>query len=221
MRFAIAALLVYVICAPSVQAGAWLREHKGVFLSFGSTVRGNKETVPDYETKFYAEYGLLPRMTLGFDLNEIRSKSAHALMFVRFPIGKADQRTRYAVELGVGKHRYRMQWAPMYKATLAIGRGFESRWGNGWMGAELAYEVRNALPDPTVKLDLVAGLSSGPRIRPLIKLETSYLADQPFNWALTPGIMFDIRKSTWVIGIEGRSAAEKTIGLTFNIWRSF
>lgn len=221
MRFAIAALLVCVVCAPPAHAGAWLREHKDVFLSFGSTIRGNKTTLPDYETKLYAEYGLLPRMTLGFDLNDIRAKSAHALLFARFPIGNVDNRTRYALELGIGKHRYQMQWAPMYKAALAIGRGFESRWGNGWMGAELAYEVRTALPEPTVKLDLVAGLSSGPRIRPLIKLETAYMAGQPFSWALTPGIMFDVKESTWVLGIEGRSTTQKTIGLTFNIWRRF
>lgn len=221
MRFAIAALLVCVVCAPQVQAGAWLREHKKAFLSFGSTIRGNKTTLPDYETKFYAEYGLLPRMTLGFDLNDVRAKSAHALLFARFPIGNADNRTRYAVELGLGKHRYQMQWAPMYKAALAAGRGFESRWGNGWMGAEFAYEIRSALPNPTIKLDLVAGLSSGPRIRPLIKLETAYMAGQPFGWALTPGIMFDVKESTWVLGIEGRSTTQKTIGITFNIWRNF
>ncbi|MDO6750220.1 hypothetical protein, partial [Gilvimarinus sp. 1_MG-2023] len=68
---------------------------------------------------------------------------------------------------------------------------------------------------------LVAGLSSGPRIRPLIKLETAYMAGQPFGWALTPGIMFDVKESTWVLGIEGRSTTQKTIGITFNIWRNF
>ncbi|WP_424987858.1 hypothetical protein [Microbulbifer sp. S227A] len=221
MRFAIAALLVCVVCVPPVHAGAWLREHKTSFLSFGSTVRGNKVSLPDYETKIYAEYGLFPGMTLGVDVNDVRAKSAHALLFARFPIGKADNRTRYAVEIGVGKHRQQMQWFPMYKAALAVGRGFESRWGNGWMGAELAYEVRSALPDPALKLDLVAGLSSGPRIRPLLKLETAYVPNQPFSWSFTPGIMFDVGESIWVLGLEGRSATQRTIGLTFNIWRSF
>ncbi|MEY8827416.1 hypothetical protein AB9K34_03195 [Sedimentitalea sp. XS_ASV28] len=221
MRFAIAAFLVCMVCVHPVHAGAWLREHKRIFLSFGTTIRGNRATLPDYETKFYAEYGLIPRMTLGVDVNDVRAKAAHALLFARFPIGNTEKRMRYAVEIGVGKHRQQMQWFPMYKATLAVGRGFESRWGNGWMGAELAYEVRSALPEPGLKLDLVAGLSSGPRIRPLLKLETAYVPDQPFSWSFTPGIMFDVGKSTWVLGIEGRSTTQKTIGLTFNIWRSF
>lgn len=89
------------------------------------------------------------------------------------------------------------------------------------MSAEFAYEVRTGLPDPAYKLDLVAGMSSGWRVRPLLKLETLYMPDQPFSWALTPGIMFDIRESTWVIGLEGRSAATETIGISFNIWRNF
>lgn len=221
MRFAIAALLACAISAPPVFAGAWLREQKSVFLSFGGTIRGNKETLPEQETKIYAEYGLLPRMTLGFDFNDVRTKSAHVLLFARLPIGPSDRPARYAFELGVGKHRYQEEWAPMYKAALAFGRGFESRFGNGWMGAELAYEMRTAFPEPAIKLDFVAGLSSGPRFRPLIKLETAYVQGQPFSWAFTPGIMFDVRKTTWVLGIEGRSTTQKTIGLTFNIWQNF
>lgn len=221
MRFAIAALLVCVFCAPPVLAGAWLREHQGIFLSFGSTIRGNRVTLPDFESKLYAEYGLMPRLTLGLDLNEVRGKSAHALLFLRLPLGKPDRRTKYAVELGIGQHRHDLQWAPMYKAALAVGRGFQNRWGDGWMGAEFAYEVRTGLRDPFIKLDLVAGLSSGPRVRPLIKLETGYVTGQPFGWSLTPGIMFNVRKSTWVIGVERRSTTQETIGFTFNIWRSF
>lgn len=221
MRFAIAALLICVMCAPPARGGAWLREHKTAFLSFGSTIRGNKYILPDYETKFYGEYGLRPGLTLGVDLNDIRLKSAHALLFARIPIGPRDRKSRYAFELGLGQHRYQLDWAAMYKLSLAFGRGFENRWGNGWMSAEFAYEVRTGLPDPAYKLDLVAGMSSGWRVRPLLKLETLYMPDQPFSWALTPGIMFDIRESTWVIGLEGRSAATETIGISFNIWRNF
>jgi hypothetical protein len=221
MRFAIAALLVCAVCASPADAGAWLREHKGVFLSFGSTIRGNKYMMPDTETRVYAEYGVLPKLTLGLDINEIRAKSAHALICARLPLGPSDRQSRYAFQLGVGQHRYRMQWAPMYKLALAFGRGFENRWGNGWMGAEFASEVRTDLPDPSHKLDFVAGMPSGWRVRPLFKLETAYMPGQPFSWAVTPGIMFDIGKSTWVLGIEGRSTTTETIGFTFDIWRSF
>jgi hypothetical protein len=221
MRFALAVLLLSAICAPPALAGAWLRDHNTAFFALGTTVRGNMDMLPDYETSAYAEYGLLPWLTFGLDLNDVRAKAAHALVFARLPLRSGDRPTRYGIELAIGKHRWQDQWAQMYKVSLAVGRGFESRFGNGWMAAETAYEMRTGLSEPTYKLDAVFGMSTGWRIRPLIKLETAYVADKPLAWALTPGVMFDVGKSAWVIGIEGRSAEQKTLGLSFGLWRTF
>ncbi|SFU20962.1 hypothetical protein [Sedimentitalea nanhaiensis] len=221
MRFAVIVLLLCAVLAPPALAGAWLREHKTAFIAIGATVRGNRETLPDLENKFYAEYGLVPRLTLGLDYNDTRGKSGHALLFVRLPLGRTDRRMRYGIEIGAGMHRWQQEWASMYKIALAAGRGFESRWGNGWMGLDAAYEQRAGLSDPTFKLDTVIGMSSGWRVRPLIKLETAYVPGQPLGWSFTPGIMFDVRNSTWVLGVERRSTNLETIGLTFGLWRNF
>ncbi|MBK0327603.1 hypothetical protein I5535_09860 [Rhodobacteraceae bacterium F11138] len=221
MRFAVAALLFCAFCASPALAGAWLRDHKTAFTAVGATVRGNRETLPDLESKFYAEYGLMPRLTLGLDYNDTRGKSGHALLFVRLPIGPTDRRTRYGVELGLGKHRWRQDWGSMYKIALAAGRGFETRWGNGWMGLDTAYERRAGLSDPTFKLDAVVGLSSGWRVRPLIKLETAYVPGRPLGWSFTPGIMFNVKKSTWVVALERRSTDQKTVGISLGLWRNF
>lgn len=221
MRLAIAVLLWCTVCTQPVLAGAWLREHKSAFVSFGTTVRGSRTVPPEYETKAYAEYGLGPKLTLGFDFNDTRDKSGHALLFLRFPLLTGRTHMRYAVELGLGGHHWQGQWSPMYKLAFATGRGFESRWGNGWLAAEAAIEQRDGQDDPTYKLDAVAGLSSGPRIRPMIKLETAYSPGQPFGWTLTPGILFDVGESTWVLGIERRSGFRNTVGFSFNLWRNF
>ena len=214
-------LLLCALGAPPAIAGAWLRDHKTVFTAIKTTVRGSKKVPLENENSFYLEYGFTPFLTLGADFNEIRNKSAHALVFARLPLGRSDRRTRYAVELAAGTHRFQGNWHPMYKAAFAVGRGFQSRWGNGWIAAETAYEVRTGLPDPTIKLDAVAGLSSGWLVRPLLKIETAYVPDRPFGWSITPGVMFDIGESTWVIGLEHRSARKKTYGITFGLWRNF
>ncbi len=221
MRVAVTVLLVCACLAPPALAGAWLREHGTAFTAIGATVRGNRETLPDLESKAYAEYGLTPRLTLGLDYNDIRGKSGHALLFLRFPLGRTDGRMRYGIELAAGRHRHQRQWASMYKIALAAGRGFKSRWGNGWMALDAAYERRAGLSDPTFKLDAVVGLSSGWRIRPLIKLETAQVSGRPLSWSFTPGLMFDIRRNTWVLGLERRSAGIETIGITLGLWRSF
>ncbi|MFD3189757.1 hypothetical protein ACFMPD_05715 [Sedimentitalea sp. HM32M-2] len=220
MRCIVIALLFCAVCAPPALAGAWLREQKTAFTALGATVRGHDQGI-DYETRFYLEYGLRPRVTLGLDFNEIPGKAGHALVFARLPLGRPDRRTRLALELGLGGHHWQRDWAAMYKIALAAGRGFESRLGNGWMGVETAVERRTGLSDPAFKLDTVVGLSSGFRFRPLIKLETAYMRGQPFSWALKPGVMFDLAGSTWVVGLERRSAAQDTLGVTFGLWRNF
>ena len=141
MRVAIVASLFLTIWAPAVLAGAWLREHKSVFTAIGVTVRTDM-LVLETENKFYLEYGLSRRVTLGLDYNEIPGQSGHALAFFRLPLGPTDRPARYAVELGLGKHHLQGERSNMYKFTLAFGRGFESRWGNGWVGVEAAYEQR-------------------------------------------------------------------------------
>lgn len=220
IRGAFAAFVILMICAPPAMAGAWLREQNSVFMAFGVTMRSDTVTL-ETENKFYLEYGLFPRVTLGIDYNEIPGRAGHALAFFRLPLGPTNKRSRYALELGIGQHNWLGEWSPMYKATLAIGRGFESKLGNGWIGAEAAFERRTGLPEPVYKLDAVAGLSSGWKLRPLIKLETAYIPGQPFSWSITPGVMFDVGNSTWVLGIERRSAMRDTLGITFGLWRDF
>jgi hypothetical protein len=221
MHKTLAVLLLCALGAPPAMAGAWLREHKTAFSAISSTVRGNITVPLENENSFYLEYGLTPFLTLGADLNEKRGLAAHALLFARLPLGKPDWRTRYAIELAAGTHMWRNEWFPMYKLAFAVGRGFETRWGNGWMALEAAYEVRTGLTDPAIKLDGVIGMSSGWRVRPLLKIETAQIADSPLAWAVTPGVMFDVGKSTWIIGLERRKALQETYGITFGFWRNF
>ncbi len=221
MRVAVTVLLLCAILAPPALAGAWLRPHKTAFTATGATLRRNDNGMLDQEAKAYLEYGLLPRVTLGLDYNDTPHKSGHALLFVRLPLGNPDGRKRYGVELGIGGHHWQRDWDKMYKIALAAGRGFESRWGHGWMALDAAYERRAGLSDPAFKLDAVVGFSSGWKIRPLIKLETAYVPNRRLGWSFTPGIMFDIAENTWVIGLERRSADEETIGITLGFWRSF
>ena len=61
-------ILVGLLILPvTAQAGAWLREKRSVFLSWSnaiSTLASNRYAT---DTSLYAEYGLTPRLTVGFD----------------------------------------------------------------------------------------------------------------------------------------------------------
>jgi hypothetical protein len=221
MRFALVVLMVCLVGAPPACAGAWLRDKGTAFVATGSTVR-RTETGLGQETRLYGDYGLTSQLTLGLDLNQSDALTGHALLFARTPLGPDGMRTRFALELGVGVHAKDGAWFKMAKIALAVGHGFKSGWGDGWISAETTFERRLGLPDPVWKLDMVAGLSSGPRLRPMVKLETYHISGSPFAWSLTPAVMFDTKKgATWVAGIERKSEPTRSTGVTVELWQRF
>lgn len=214
-------LMLYLSAAQSASAGAWPREKGTGFSAIGSILRRNDVGL-SYETKVFVEVGLGHRLTMGVDVNENPNGGGHALVFARIPLGDEAQRMRYAFEVGFGGHHWLGEWSNMYKVTVAAGRGFESRWGNGWMGLDAAYERRLGNANPIYKLDAVIGLSSDKWFRPMVKLETAYSSGNSLAWALTPTILIKgAKKTTWVFGVEYRSARQKSIGLNLGFWRQF
>lgn len=230
-------LTILVICMISVQpayAGAWMREVGTGFTSILATLRELNGT-RQVESSLYGEYGLTPYLTLGTDMHEVSglgggniSGSAignvgHVLVFLRTPLGPTTGRTKVALELALGGSHLGTQWRGMGKTTLSVGRGFTSRWGDGWFNVDTALEMHRGTPDPIFKLDAVIGLSSGYRVRPLLQLETTYLPDTPLIWSVTPGIMIDARnkKTTWLVGLERKTAGKSALGLKVGFWRKF
>lgn len=221
MRHVLTILIFCLSAAQPVWAGAWLREPDTAFFSVSATFR-SLNGVWQSENGLYGEYGLAPRLTLGMDISNIARVAGHALVFARVPVGPPGRRTRMALELGLGGHHIQNQWGSMLKATLSVGRGFVSRWGNGWFNVDSAIELRRPTPDPAFKLDASIGLSSGGRIRPLLQFESTYAAGNRLIWSVIPGVMIDGRNNTtWLIGLERKSAARSGLGLKFGLWRQF
>lgn len=221
MRCLLAALLICLTIAHAAAAGAWLQDKDQAFIAASSTLRKN-DVGFHFESKLYVEYGLSDRITIGLDANENTGTAGHALLFARLPLGDPTRRTRFAVELGVGGHHRNGDWSGMYKAALAAGRGFEHRWGDGWMGLDAAVERRLGAPNLIYKLDAVIGLSSGRRFRPMLKLETAKTKGNALAWTLGPSLMIDgKKKSTWVIGLERKSAGQISTGFKLGFWRRF
>lgn len=224
MRFALNILTFLILWAVTAQpagAGAWLRDKGTGFLSLTTTIRHLNGT-RQAENRFYAEFGLAPRLTLGADINEITGIAGHALVFLRLPVGLNERRTRIAVELGLGTHHWQGRWGGMVKSTLSVGRGFSSRWGNGWFNVDTGMELRLPNSNPAFKLDAAIGLSSGPRIRPLLQIETTYISGDPLIWSVIPGVLIDGRgNNTWLIGIDRKTAGQSSTGLKIGLWRRF
>ncbi|MFV0513416.1 MAG: hypothetical protein ACK5MY_07265 [Jhaorihella sp.] len=227
-RILVMALLCGLAAASPAMPGAWLREDGRAFLSVSGIVR---RTVAGHEqeTGLYGEYGLLPRLTIGIDLNERPALAGHALVFARLPLIAQSDRTRLALEIAAGAHHWQTNWHPMTRATLSLGRAFQAGRGyQGWLNLDAAYERRYGFLRPAYKLDLTAGLSSGLRLRPLLQIETTLVPGQGRYWTVTPAILFGGGRgrgtagiATWLVGVERKSAPQDSVGLKLALWRRF
>ncbi len=222
MRLTLSVLMLYLITAQSVAAGAWGRDVGTGFLSVTTTLR-QVNGAPELENSIYGEYGAWPRLTLGVDINNNPGLAGHALAFARLPLGSPERRLKMAVEMGLGGQHVAGQWDGMLRSKLSLGRGFSNRWGDGWFNVDLGAELHRPNPTPVYKLDATIGLSSGNRIRPLLQLETTYISGAPVIWSVIPSVLITRRnkKSTWQIGVERKTALTSSLGLRIGLWRDF
>lgn len=215
------AILIWMAAAGPAVCGAWLRETETGFKSLSVTAR---QTAAGRETEFglYAEYGFRSRLTVGLDVNDRARLGGHALAFLRMPLVRRRGRLSTALDVAAGGHYLAGPWMPMLRVTASAGLGFATRWGNGWANVDAGYERRLGTGGPAWKLDTTLGLSSGPRLRPMLQLETYYRRGQPLLWTLTPSVLFDARRGrTWVIGIEYAPPPGNSTGLKIALWKQF
>lgn len=222
----LAMLILCLLASTAAQAGAWLREEGKGFISASATVHKSNdplsETGIDYKSSVYAELGITPSLTMGFDLNERPGLAGHALLFSRFPLVDLGEAGRLAGEIGVGGHHGPDRWHPMYKFTLSYGFEFDSRWGSGWLALDGAIEDRTGAGRPFYKLDLTTGLSEQRMFNPLLQIETTHIQGAPVIWTVTPSVIIQTgEQNRWVVGLENRSNYPKGIGLKIALWRDF
>ena len=221
MRCLVLPLIVLLLSAAPAGAGAWLRAAGESFVSVTGTLRhGDPDAAR--ELSVYADHGLSPRFTLGADVNERPGIAGHAVLFARLPLSRPGARAKLAVETALGGHHWQGAWDPMYRLTLSYGRGFATRRGAGWLAIDAAYERRLGNARPIYKLDATLGLSAPGRIRPILQVETAHIPGKPLIWAVAPGVLIDGRgTSTWLIGLERKSAGRDTVGLKVGLWQRF
>ena len=166
MRMPIAAVL-FALAATEAAAGAWPRPKGETFVSIATrqstgarTLIGAVQDLHNY-TSVYAEYGLTERLTLGLDAGHGSGPDEAvdaALVFARLPVWSPGEH-KVAADLGFGLLADGVEpTQTRIRPGLAWGRGFESRWGGGWLGMEASYEIRLPSGEHAAKADFTAGL---------------------------------------------------------------
>ncbi|EKE45318.1 hypothetical protein OCGS_0408 [Oceaniovalibus guishaninsula JLT2003] len=140
MRFLVPFLLL--ILPAMAQAGAWPRDHRGVFVSASRTYALSSYGILGDLTSAYAEYGLTPRLTIGAKLDRSDQVASETVAFARIPLGRTDRRDVFAAQVGFGNVRQPGEASvAIIQPALLYGRGFDGWLGSGWIGAEVRASI--------------------------------------------------------------------------------
>ncbi|WP_102106913.1 hypothetical protein [Oceaniglobus roseus] len=213
--------LLAMLTPLAASAGAWPREKGTGFLSisqeFGRRADG---TLRSYAS-VYGEIGATDALTLGVKGGMAYGEGYYdGFLFARLPIGPADGKNRFAVELAAGARTLPGGAAEaVLQPGAAWGRGFEAFGKNGWMGIEASFGLGLTTRDTWGKADVTLGLSPSEGSHLILQLQ-SYHDVYGSLYKLAPGY---VRRITPAMQIEvglihhltGRRQTELKIGSWF------
>lgn len=152
-------------------AGAWPREVGTAFLAFSQEVSVTRYGTFMRHSSLYGEYGLRPRLTLGGKIGHSPSGETRALIFARRALELGGDTHKLAWQLGIGAlHRPDAPTLPLVQGALHYGRGIDTRFGPGWLGAELRMTQIPGNDTRAFNLDLTMGLSPTERTHLIVQI---------------------------------------------------
>ncbi|MEM6758597.1 MAG: hypothetical protein AAF601_03875 [Pseudomonadota bacterium] len=210
-------LLFLLLSAGHATAGAWLRAEGTGFLST-SVLQGQDGST---ETSVYIEYGLRPRLTIGFkgDATLIAGQlnNGTVLVFARRPIPRTNVDYKLSYTLGLGAD-IDTQTRGVLRTQLSYGRGLTFADRFGWLAVDAIVDWSLADDPDTVKLDTTVGLTLNDRFKVMIQIFVTHESDTSIK--LAPSLIWQPRDSeqSYQIGLEAEAGE---IALRFGLWRDF
>lgn len=212
-------------------AGAWPRGEGQSFISVSSLFSTGLESLqsPDSDFTFFgsvfAEYGLDADWTLGFagaygDGDD--DEEVSGIVFLRRTAFRLEGGHIFAGELGLGWLDESDDGATArIRPGFSWGRGFESAYGNGWMGLDTSVEWRVAEDDLVYKADFTLGLAPAERWLVFGQLQTAYFPDGEIV-KLSPNIAYEVWEGSQLqLGLSIGLAGDDGVGVRVAQWFSF
>jgi hypothetical protein len=233
-------VLLLTLLPVSASAGAWQRGEGSVFaaLSLESSYDRSALTWDDTEEepplarnylKFYGEYGITDRLTFGIELDQdYLFLQRQAIAFVSAAVVPDDWLNRISIELGFGQREGpfgpggREDSEMVARPGLAVGRGFETRFGPAWSEANFKVEHRVDTEEQAYKLDLTLGIRPEEDTLYYGQLQNSDYPMTDFASRLLLSRVSQMNRFLWLeTGVFGGLRTDDSVGFKFGIWAEF
>lgn len=217
----LAALVLALTLLPAAaRPAAWPREPGAVFLSFKGEDGGRDHA----SGSLYGEYGLTPRLTLTGQLSRDGGSDREVRLggTLRYALSAHDAVHRFAVSLGGSAPPTALGAATRARAEMGLhwGRGFSSRYGDGWVTATARLMIARDEARPVTDLHALAGL------RPfegwMAMLSAGRYADEDgVTYKISPSAGYRLREGVWIVPSLTRDLTASDTGLGLAVWLEF
>lgn len=225
-------LLILMVLPATAQAGAWLREKGTLFLSWSNSISTLPESLYAADTSLYVEYGLTPRLTVGFDgYLGATGKASEAYLFMRFPLGKLDRPARMALTFGLGAKSIPNPWGTTTEQSLAkVGFSWGRGLKHGWLAvdASAASVLHSSLYVPgqsgtSYNADFTFGQKPSDRLMLIWQLQTGKTTNGPTYAKFAPSLVWSFGggKTSVEIGLVKGLTGDETQSLKLGFWKTF
>lgn len=206
-------IMVLLLAAGPLHAGAWPRGKGGLFASALSYTAGGQTY-----SGIYAEYGVTDRLTLGLDLGRGVSGNTKAVAFFRLPMMAPINGHNLAWELGAGQ----IAGHSVLRPGLSWGKGVSLGGKSGWLSADILSELWLGSWQADHKIDLTFGLNVTERHKAMVQLQAgAQWGDAPFL-RVVPSIVFDVGEITkFEIGVTQSLRGDYETGVKLALWMTF
>ncbi|MFN7004455.1 MAG: hypothetical protein ACK4NW_13610 [Roseinatronobacter sp.] len=229
-------LLALLLClhAGPVLAGAWPREAGTAFVSLS---HWQASSGGDSYTALFAEWGLTPRLTLGFDAGRSVSGETKTVLFLRAPVMDW-LGVKVAAEIGYGE----IAGQSVIRPGLSFGRALEGRYGAGWLAVDTVLEYEIATQDIDVKADITLGFTPQPaagdasRWTLMVQVQTGLVAvnegvtllretgqrPDPSFLRIVPSVTYQLREGIDLeLGVYQSLTGTEERGVKLGVWSRF
>ncbi|MDV7142315.1 hypothetical protein R3X27_06440 [Tropicimonas sp. TH_r6] len=232
-------LALIAAAQPGLAGGAWPRGKDKGFLSlsystFGDVmgymqslsyqVPGVEPVELTQEIAAYFEYGITENLTFGIDrIQRPHEHSFSTVYFLRRNYSRPNWRSSYGFEVGMGGYRdWRQINDTQFRVGASWGRGFETRWIDGWVDIDAKMSGLDKARTMAWKVDSTLGLKPGERSLFYLQMQSGALDGYPTYTRAQPTYVMKLGRgisieSAVTIGLEN----DESQGMKIGAWLDF